>query len=212
MNLYLIYNEKYKTKTHSYETAMVQKIWDNIFSHSSGRIHHYITGNHFYGAGGDSSRQECTFCKRRIVSNFCIWHLYCFLVEVGCRKNKLKPLKHKNTFIHAAGGIGHAFRKEANFRVHVLALVLVFALGVALHISATEWLFVAGCSMLVLSMELINTAIENMCNLISTEYHPLIKIIKDVAAAAVLVSAIGSVVTGCIIFVPKIIYYIKIGL
>ena len=121
-------------------------------------------------------------------------------------------MKHKNTFIHAAGGIGHAFRKEANFRIHVLAMALVVALGVALHISATEWLFVAGCSMLVLSMELMNTAIENLCDLISTEYHPLIKIIKDVAAAAVLMSAIGSVVTGSIIFFPKIIHYIKIDL
>ena len=121
-------------------------------------------------------------------------------------------MKHKNTFIHAAGGIGHAFRNEATFRLHVLAMALVIVLGVALHINATEWLFVTGCSMLVLSMELINTAIENVCNLISTEHHPLIKIIKDVAAAAVLVSAIGSVITGSIIFVPKIIHYIKIGL
>lgn len=118
-------------------------------------------------------------------------------------------MKHKNTFIHAAGGIGHAFRKETNFRIHVAALALAVALGVVLQISAIEWLFVAGCSMLVLSMELVNTAIENVCNLISAEYNPLIKTIKDVAAAAVLVSAAGSVVTGCIIFFPKIIHAIK---
>ena len=118
-------------------------------------------------------------------------------------------MKHKNTFIHAARGIGHAFRKETNFRIHVLALTLVIVLGVVLQISTIEWLFVAGCSMLVLSMELMNTAIENMCNLISEEYHPLIKIIKDVAAAAVLVSAIGSIITGLIIFLPKIFFQIK---
>jgi diacylglycerol kinase len=118
-------------------------------------------------------------------------------------------LKHKNTFIHAAGGICHAFRSEANFRIHVLAMALVVALGVVVHISAMEWLFVAGCSMLVLSMELVNTAIENVCNLISEEYHPLIKIIKDVSAGAVLVSAIGSIVTGSIIFLPKIIHLIN---
>jgi len=118
-------------------------------------------------------------------------------------------LKHKNTFIHAAGGIGHAFRNEANFRIHVAALALAVGLGVVLQISAVEWLFVAGCSMLVLSMELVNTAIENVCDLISTKFHPLIKTIKDVAAAAVLVSAAGSVVTGCIIFFPKILTAIK---
>ena len=121
-------------------------------------------------------------------------------------------MKHKNTFIHAASGISHAFCKEANFRLHVAALVLVIALGVVLHISTVEWLFVAGCSMLVLSMELMNTAIENICDLVSKENHPLIRIIKDVSAAAVLVSAVGSIVTGAIIFLPKIIYYIKFSL
>ena len=85
-------------------------------------------------------------------------------------------------------------------------MALAVVLGVVFQISAMEWLFVAGCSMLVLSMELVNTAIENVCDLISKEYHPVIKIIKDVAAAAVLVSAIGSVVTGGIIFFPKIIH------
>ena len=122
---------------------------------------------------------------------------------------KLIPLKHKNTFIHAAGGIGHAFRNETNFKIHVAALALIVGLGVVLQISAIEWLFVAGCSMLVLSMELVNTAIENVCDLISTEFNPLIKVIKDVAAAAVLVSAAGSAVIGCIIFFPKIIHIIK---
>ncbi len=121
-------------------------------------------------------------------------------------------MKQKNTFIHAAGGIGHAFRKEANFRIHVVILALVIALGVVLQISAIEWLFVAGCSMLVLSMELINTAIENVCNLISRDYHPLIKIIKDVSAAAVLLSAVGSIITGIIIFLPRLIHSIKLGL
>lgn len=118
-------------------------------------------------------------------------------------------MKRRNTFIHAAGGIGHAFRNEANFRVHVLAMALAVALGAVLQISAMEWLVVAGCCMLVLSMELINTAIENTCDLISKDFHPLIKIIKDVAAAAVLVSAVGSCVGGSIIFIPKIIHLLK---
>lgn len=88
-------------------------------------------------------------------------------------------------------------------------MALVMVLAVVFHISATEWLFVTGCCMLVLTMELLNTAIENLCDLVSGEYHPLIKIIKDVSAAAVLVTAAGSVVTGSIIFLPKIIHEIK---
>lgn len=94
----------------------------------------------------------------------------------------------------------------------MLATVLVAISGVVLHISAVEWLFAAGCCMLVLSMELLNTAIENVCNLVSTDFHPLIKIIKDTAAASVLVSAMGSVVTGVIIFLPKILHLLKFAL
>ncbi|MBL0355944.1 MAG: diacylglycerol kinase family protein [Chitinophagaceae bacterium] len=118
-------------------------------------------------------------------------------------------MKHKNTFIHAANGIVHAFKAEMNFRIHVLATLLVTVSGVVLTISKVEWLFVIGCCMLVLSLELLNTAIENVCDIVCEEYHPIIKIIKDIAAGAVLVSAAGSVVTGIIIFLPKLIHLIK---
>ena len=64
--------------------------------------------------------------------------------------------------------------------------------------------------MLVLILELINTAIEHLCDIVTKEIHPAIKIIKDVSAAAVLLAAAGSVVTGLIIFTPKIIELLKI--
>lgn len=115
----------------------------------------------------------------------------------------------KNALIHAANGITHAFRDEVNIRIQVGVMILVVILSILFCISAVEWLFVTGCSMLVLSMELINTAIENVCDLVSKEYHPLIKVIKDVAAGAVLISCIGSAVTGGIIFLPKIYLLIK---
>lgn len=118
-------------------------------------------------------------------------------------------MKHKNTFIHAANGIGHTFRNEMNFRIHVLATILVTGAGVVLHISNVEWLFVIGCCMLVLSLELLNTALENVCDIVSEEYHPIIKIVKDTAAGAVLICAFGSVVTALLIFAPKIIHLIK---
>jgi diacylglycerol kinase len=118
-------------------------------------------------------------------------------------------MKHKNTFIHAANGILHAFRKERNFRIHVLATLLVIMLGVVITISRVEWLFVIGCCMLLLSLELLNTAIENLCDLVTEDYHPIVKIVKDTAAGAVLVAAAGSVITGLIIFLPKIIHLLK---
>jgi diacylglycerol kinase len=114
-------------------------------------------------------------------------------------------LKTTNTFINAANGIGHCIRQELNLRIHLLATVAVAGMGFYFSISTAEWLFVIGCCMMVLSMELLNTAIENVCNLISKEYHPLIKIIKDTAAAAVLVCAVGSMIVAAVIFLPKII-------
>ena len=83
-------------------------------------------------------------------------------------------------------------------------------MGFIFTINTTEWLFVIGCCMLVLSLELLNTAIENICNLLSKDFNPFIKIIKDTAAAAVLVTAIGSVIIGAVIFLPKIINLIKL--
>jgi len=67
-----------------------------------------------------------------------------------------------------------------------------------------EWLFIILCSTLVLMLEMINTAIEQLCDLVTMEDHPLIKTIKDVSAAAVLLAAAASVATGLIIFLPKI--------
>jgi len=59
--------------------------------------------------------------------------------------------------------------------------------------------------MLVLMLELVNTALEYLCDIVTTDFHPIVKIVKDIAAAAVLISAAGSVITGLIIFLPKII-------
>lgn len=77
--------------------------------------------------------------------------------------------------------------------------------GFILKISNTEWLFIIVCAMSVLALELLNTAIEHLCDAITTGIHPAIKIIKDVSAAAVLLAAAGSAVIGIIIFFPKII-------
>ena len=64
--------------------------------------------------------------------------------------------------------------------------------------------------MLVLGLELLNTAVEHLCDTITKDFHPAIKIIKDASAAAVLIVAAGSVVTGIMIFLPKIINLLKL--
>ena len=110
-----------------------------------------------------------------------------------------------HSFRFAFNGIGYCFRTQRNFRIHLGVLSLVIAAGIFFNINDTEWLFVVLCSMVVLVLELLNTALEYLCDTITTDFHPAIKVIKDMAAAAVFISAAGSVVTGLIIFLPKII-------
>ena len=124
-------------------------------------------------------------------------------------KSRWKPLKQTNTFINAANGIGYAIKQEVNMRIHVVAAGTAIATGYMLHLSALEWGIVIGCIVLVISLELLNTAIEILCDCITTEFNPLIKIIKDIAAGAVLIAAIGSILMGAVIFLPKIIHLLN---
>ena len=114
-------------------------------------------------------------------------------------------MKILRSFIYAWSGLRYSFKTQLNFRIHLAILLLAIIAGILLKISATEWLFIVLCSMLVLMLELINTAVEYLCDTITTDFHPVIKIVKDISAAAVLISAAGSVITGLIIFLPKII-------
>lgn len=89
-------------------------------------------------------------------------------------------------------------------RIHIIAAVLACIAGFYFEISSVEWVVIILCIVLVISFELINTAIEELCNMVHPEHHPIIKKVKDIAAAAVLVAAIGSVVAALIIFIPKL--------
>lgn len=113
-------------------------------------------------------------------------------------------IKLVKSFGYAWQGIFYCIQTQLNFRIHLVVMLMVIIGGFILKVSTTEWLFITGCSMLVLALELLNTAIEKLCDTISTEVKPEIKIIKDVSAAAVLLGAAGSVVIGSIIFFPKI--------
>lgn len=114
----------------------------------------------------------------------------------------LKKLIH--SFKYAFIGIITALKKEQNMKIHYLIMILVIILGIIYHLSTFEWLICILCFGLVISMEMINTAIETTVNLATTKTEPLAKIAKDVSAGAVLVSAIISAIIGLIIFIPKI--------
>ncbi len=116
----------------------------------------------------------------------------------------------KKVFAAAINGIVHSFRTEGNFKIQLAATVIVVLLGFFFNITQTEWFVIILCCMIVLALELMNTTIEKLCDMISKDFHPVIKIVKDTAAGAVLVSSIGSAVAGAAIFGPLIIHQIKI--
>lgn len=93
--------------------------------------------------------------------------------------------------------------KEQNMRIHVFSAIIVIIAGLLTHISVMEWLVLLIMIALVIGTEMINTAIESVVDLASMEIHPLAKQAKDVAAGAVLVFAIVSVIIGLLIFLPK---------
>lgn len=105
---------------------------------------------------------------------------------------------------YALAGLKILVREEQNYLVHLTAASLALAAGWWFKISAGEWIAVVLSIQLVLSLETINTVIENVADLISTEHSEAIKRIKDLAAASVLISAIAALVIGLIIFVPKL--------
>ncbi len=111
-------------------------------------------------------------------------------------------------FGFAINGIWHAAATQLNFRVHLVAAVIAVYAGYALHISKDEWLWIILCIAMVLVAELFNTAIEFLTDLVSPEYNKKAGLVKDMSAGAVLITAIGALVIGLIIFVPKLLVLI----
>jgi len=114
--------------------------------------------------------------------------------------------KRIRSFGYAGKGIRMVFTSEPNMKIHIVIAILVVAFGFIFSISLTEWLFCLVCIGLVFGMEMMNTAIENVVDLASPGLHPLAGKAKDIAAGAVLLCAIISVVIGLLIFGPKVWY------
>jgi undecaprenol kinase/diacylglycerol kinase (ATP) len=85
----------------------------------------------------------------------------------------------------------------------MIALLVAIA-GIFFSISTAEWMIILICFAMVLSFEIINSAIEKLCDLVSPEFNLTIKKVKDMSASAVLLAAIISFIVGCIIFLPRI--------
>ena len=111
--------------------------------------------------------------------------------------------KRIQSFVYAGRGIRVVFSSEANMKIHIVVATLVVICGFIFNINTTEWIACLLCIGLVFGAEMINTAIENVVDLASPDHHELAGKAKDIAAGAVLICAIVSVVIGILIFLPK---------
>jgi diacylglycerol kinase len=117
------------------------------------------------------------------------------------KRNINEPLS--KSFKYAFTGLVNAFIKERNMRIHFLIMILVISFGFILNISNYEWYVCLILFGLVISSELINTAIENTVDMVTQQYNEKVKYIKDISAGAVLINAIIAAIIGLIIFIPK---------
>lgn len=116
--------------------------------------------------------------------------------------------KQLRSFAHAFRGLKWAWSSQIHIRIHAIAALLVCAAGLAAGVTPREWILLLLCIGCVFSAELFNTAIEVFANKLHPNMDPEIGKVKDLAAAAVLICALTSVLVGLIIFIP----YVKAAL
>lgn len=110
-----------------------------------------------------------------------------------------------HSLYNAYTGLQYFFLHERNGQIQLAIATASISLGIWFSVSVTEWLAIIFCIGSVISLEIMNTALEKLSNMVHAQYHPTIKIIKDVAAGAVLFASLISIVIACIVFIPKIL-------
>lgn len=118
------------------------------------------------------------------------------------QSNEVKRLLR--SFHFAWTGIRQTFKTERNFQIHCMMSMIVITVALIVELSKLEWIIILFLIGGILSLELINTALEKTIDLITSEYHPLAKMAKDAAAGAVFIYTILAVIIGFLIFFPKI--------
>jgi diacylglycerol kinase (ATP) len=115
---------------------------------------------------------------------------------------KFSVAARARSFFFAARGIKTMFVSQHNAWIHAVATVLVITLGLVAGLTRLEWFVMVLAIVAVWMAESINTAFEFLCDVTSPEFHPLVEKAKDVAAGAVLITAIGATAIGALVFVP----------
>lgn len=123
-------------------------------------------------------------------------------------ENKWKNKNFFQSLKNALNGIKFVWKYGSNIKVQVVFAILAIILGLILKISLTEFAILVLTIFIVLICEVLNTAIEKVVDLYTLEYNEIAKIVKDVAAGAVTISAVMSVIIGIILFLPKLINFI----
>lgn len=118
----------------------------------------------------------------------------------------------RKSFVNAYAGMSYCFRTQRNLRIHLSITVLVLLLSTILRVSLPEFAVLVFCIMVVIVAEMLNTALECAVDLVTSDYHPLAKLSKDISAGAVLVASLGAVAVGVIIFLPRIWQLRSVGL
>lgn len=120
--------------------------------------------------------------------------------ETSVKLATLDPRRWLRTARFAWKGLSYAYRTQPNFRMEVWITPLVLLVAAWLQVPLAQWCALLLCCLLVLSLELVNTALESVVDLLSPSYHPLAKVAKDTAAAAVLLAVVGAAVLGLRVF------------
>ena len=120
------------------------------------------------------------------------------MTEMGMKHSVVK------SFNYAFTGLKTAFKNEPNLRIHAITGISALTLGAIVDLSRVEWLILVFTIFWVISLELINTMLEALVNIVSPEIKHHAKVAKDVSAACVLMSAILSVIVGLVLFLPKL--------
>ncbi|PIU67662.1 MAG: diacylglycerol kinase [Armatimonadetes bacterium CG07_land_8_20_14_0_80_40_9] len=114
-----------------------------------------------------------------------------------------------SSFSYAFQGLFYVVKTQKHMRFHFLAAILTMIICLFFKLSAQEFLLVLFAIVFVLVTEMLNTALESMINLITTNPHPLAKITKDVAAGGVLVASVNAVIVGLVVFLPHLIVLVR---
>ena len=118
---------------------------------------------------------------------------------------KTRYIKLLLKFRYAFRGLAIAFKTQSSFRIHIITAAIVYILGIVFALTGTQWALINAAILFVIVTELVNTAIEHLCDFVHPRHHKAMKIIKDISAGAVLIAVLNALITGFIIFTPLIL-------